>query len=105
LVLEATGKAGYDGHGGTRSFIMTDDLWERIELLEREKRLWKRVATAALSALAILLLLGAGLGVLHYQSVQMAHLRAARAAAEAQAQRDAAQRALDAVRRGDEKKP
>jgi uncharacterized protein HemX len=88
---------------------MTDDVRERIELLEREKRWWKRVATAALSALAILLILGAGLGVFQYQRAQLAHLRAAQAAAEAEAQRDAAERlmreAAEERRRALEKKP
>jgi hypothetical protein len=84
---------------------MNDDLWERIDQLEREKRWWKGVATAALGVLAALLLLGAGLGVSQFQQAQVARDRAAQAAAEAQAQRDAAQRVLDGLRKADDKKP
>ena len=76
---------------------MSEDLWERLAELEQDQRWWKRLAVAALGVLAILLLLGGGLGVYQYRQAQVAQLRAAQAAAEAQAQRDAARKALQKV--------
>ena len=85
---------------------MTDDLRERIAQLERDKRWWKGLATATLSALAILLLLGGSLTVYQRQQAQLQQRRAFQAAAEAQAQRDAAQqqrKAAEAAQGADEK--
>jgi uncharacterized protein HemX len=79
---------------------MNDDLWERIDQLERENRWWKRVATAALGALAVLLFLGAGLGVYQFQQARVARLRAEQAADEVQVHR-----ALHPVQKVEEKKP
>jgi hypothetical protein len=82
---------------------MTDDLCERIDRLEREKRWWKRLATVAITALGTVLLVGGSICVFQYQQAQTERLRAEQLAAKVRARLDAAQRAMDAARRAGQK--
>jgi predicted negative regulator of RcsB-dependent stress response len=88
---------------------MNDDLHERIDQLEREKRWWKRVASAALPVLVVVLLLAGAICLYQERQARLAQLRAAQAAAEVRAKRDAAERVMqkqaEALRRAEEKKP
>jgi hypothetical protein len=88
---------------------MNDDLRERIDQLEREKRLWKRVASAALTALVVVLLVAGAICLYQERQARLAQLRAAQAAAEVRTKRDAAERVMreqaEVLRRAEEKKP